>query len=144
MTRSVSLSTPGEETPGSLNGKVSDLRAHALVLRRRAQQAMEHANDLQHAVRTRWEHPPEYRHEMSLWSELRRGREELRSHLVELRAEQLRLREEERLQQEWFRAQVRQMIGAGWSREELAESGIDEAALRDLGLEETRPVPPGA
>ena len=35
----------------------------------------------------------------------------------------------------WYRAQVRQMLAAGWSRGELAEVGVTDALLRELGLD---------
>lgn len=35
----------------------------------------------------------------------------------------------------WYRAQVRQMLAAGWSRAELAEVGVTDALLRELGIE---------
>jgi hypothetical protein len=35
----------------------------------------------------------------------------------------------------WYRAQVRQMLAAGWSRAELAEVGVTDALLRELGLD---------
>lgn len=35
----------------------------------------------------------------------------------------------------WYRAQVRQMLAAGWSRAELAEVGVTDGLLRELGLE---------
>ena len=34
----------------------------------------------------------------------------------------------------WYRAQIREMLSAGWSSQELADVGITEALLRELGL----------
>ena len=34
----------------------------------------------------------------------------------------------------WYRAEVRRMLAAGWSRAELADVGISDALLRELGL----------
>lgn len=36
---------------------------------------------------------------------------------------------------QWYRVQVRQMLAAGWSRAELAEVGVTDALLRELGLD---------
>jgi hypothetical protein len=35
---------------------------------------------------------------------------------------------------QWYRAQVREMLSAGWSDQELADVGITDALLRELGL----------
>lgn len=35
---------------------------------------------------------------------------------------------------QWYRAQVRQMLAAGWTSAELADVGITDALLRELGL----------
>ncbi len=35
---------------------------------------------------------------------------------------------------QWYRAQVREMLAAGWSAEELADVGVTDGLLRDLGL----------
>lgn len=35
----------------------------------------------------------------------------------------------------WYRAQVREMLDAGWSRAELADVGVTDALLADLELE---------
>jgi uncharacterized small protein (DUF1192 family) len=34
----------------------------------------------------------------------------------------------------WYRAEVRRMLAAGWSRAELADVGVSDALLRELGL----------
>lgn len=36
--------------------------------------------------------------------------------------------------QAWYRAQVREMLSSGWSRAELADVGITDRLLTDLGL----------
>lgn len=36
--------------------------------------------------------------------------------------------------QQWYRVQVREMLSAGWSAAELADVGITDALLRELGL----------
>lgn len=38
-------------------------------------------------------------------------------------------------EQAWVRAQVRQMLGSGWTRDEMADIGIRDALLRELGLQ---------
>jgi hypothetical protein len=35
---------------------------------------------------------------------------------------------------QWYRVQVREMLAAGWGRAELADVGITDALLRELGL----------
>lgn len=35
----------------------------------------------------------------------------------------------------WYRAQVRQMLGAGWTRAELADIGISDRLMAELGLQ---------
>ena len=35
---------------------------------------------------------------------------------------------------QWYRVQVREMLAAGWSAAELADVGITDALLRELGL----------
>ncbi|HEX6037512.1 hypothetical protein [Longimicrobium sp.] len=35
----------------------------------------------------------------------------------------------------WYRAQVRQILAAGWTRAELADIGIREGLLEELGLQ---------
>ena len=35
---------------------------------------------------------------------------------------------------QWYRIQVRQMLAAGWTSAELADVGITDALLRELGL----------
>lgn len=35
---------------------------------------------------------------------------------------------------QWYRVQIRQMLAAGWSEEELADVGITDSLLRELGL----------
>jgi hypothetical protein len=35
----------------------------------------------------------------------------------------------------WYRAQVREMLDAGWSRKELEDVGVTDVLLADLGLE---------
>ncbi|HST58488.1 MAG TPA: hypothetical protein VLK84_07370 [Longimicrobium sp.] len=34
----------------------------------------------------------------------------------------------------WYRAQVREMLAAGWSAQELADVGVTDGLLRELGL----------
>ncbi|HYW12232.1 MAG TPA: hypothetical protein VE871_09745 [Longimicrobium sp.] len=34
----------------------------------------------------------------------------------------------------WYRVQVREMLAAGWSVEELADIGVTNSLLRELGL----------
>jgi hypothetical protein len=51
-----------------------------------------------------------------------------------LRREQEMLREEAALQDAWFRDQVLDMLGQGWTRAELAETGFGEEFLEELGL----------
>lgn len=36
---------------------------------------------------------------------------------------------------QWCRAQVHEMLAAGWTREELADVGVTDALLRELGLD---------
>jgi hypothetical protein len=35
---------------------------------------------------------------------------------------------------QWYRMQVREMLAAGWSAEELADIGVTDGLLRELGL----------
>jgi hypothetical protein len=35
---------------------------------------------------------------------------------------------------QWYRVQVREMLAAGWGRAELADVGITDALLQELGL----------
>jgi hypothetical protein len=35
---------------------------------------------------------------------------------------------------QWYRVQVRQMLAAGWSSAELADVGVTDGLLRELGL----------
>ena len=35
---------------------------------------------------------------------------------------------------QWYRVQVREMLSAGWSRAELADVGVTDGLLRELGL----------
>jgi hypothetical protein len=35
---------------------------------------------------------------------------------------------------QWYRAQVRQMLAAGWTSAELADVGVTDGLLRELGL----------
>ena len=75
---------------------------------------------------------------------LRRRAEEVLQRAADLRERSVRLREsgpaadtdarEEAESLQWYRVQVREMLVAGWSAAELADVGITDALLRELGL----------
>jgi hypothetical protein len=64
---------------------------------------------------------------------LRRRSEQLRAAGPAAEAE---AREEAETLQ-WYRVQVREMLAAGWTSAELADVGITDALLRELGLRPT-------
>jgi hypothetical protein len=82
------------------------LRMRSRSLRRRAQAALERA------------------------AALRRRSELLRGSAPRMNAE---AREDAEARQ-WYRVQVREMLAAGWGRAELADVGITDALLQELGL----------
>jgi hypothetical protein len=75
-----------------------------------------------------------FRDQMAVWEEVHRTLREMEETARELVAEREEAEREIAEQTAWVRGQVEAMLGSGWSREELAEIGIGDEVLAQVGL----------
>jgi hypothetical protein len=75
-----------------------------------------------------------FRHQMEVWQETDRTLREMEETAGELAAEREDAEREEAEQRAWVRGQVESMVESGWTREELAEIGIGDEVLGQVGM----------
>ncbi len=103
-------------------------------LKRAADEARDRALALRTALAARRGGKLLFRDQMAVWEEVHRTLREMEETARELVAEREEAEREIAEQTAWVRGQVEAMLGSGWSREELAEIGIGDEVLAQVGL----------
>jgi hypothetical protein len=75
-----------------------------------------------------------FRDQMAVWQETHRTLREMEETARELAAEHEEAEREVEEQKAWVRGQVESMLDSGWTREELADIGIGDEVLAQVGL----------
>ena len=109
-------------------------RQRSEELRHAADEARNRAGALRAALTARRGGGLSFRDQMAVWEEVHRTLREMEESARELVAERAEAEREVAEQTAWVRGQVAAMLDAGWSREELAEIGIGDEVLAQVGL----------
>lgn len=126
----------GEGPPGarvtSVDAAVNRRRSEEL--RHAADEARDRAGALGTAVAARRGGKVSFRDQMAVWQEVHRTLREMEETAREL-DEQREVAEREVAEQTaWVRREVESMLDSGWSRGELAEIGIGDEVLAQVGM----------
>ncbi len=123
---------PRRARPADIDTAASRRRADEL--RRAAEEAGSRTEALRTALAVRRAGTLSFRDQMAVWQETHRTLREMEETARELVAEREEAEREIAEQTAWVRGQVEAMLGSGWSREELAEIGIGDEVLAQVGL----------
>jgi len=123
---------PGGARPESVDAAAN--RRRAVDLRWAAEEAGGRTAALRAAVAVRRGAGLSFRDHMAVWEETCRTLREMETTARELAAHDDEAEREAAEQTAWVRGQVESMLDAGWTRDELADIGIADELLAQVGM----------